>query len=94
MRRLAGFCAAALLGLALLTGCQAAPQGAGWSEAEPSGQLELDYATQFTVDEYPDGCRLVTIGGTDQYLVVPEGVSVPAGVPEEITVLQPHLDQI
>lgn len=94
MRRLAGFCAAALLGLALLTGCQAAPQGAGWSEEEPSGQLELDYATQFTVDEYPDGCRLVTIGGTDQYLVVPEGVSVPSGVPEEITVLQQPLDQI
>ena len=94
MRRLAGFCAAALLGLALLTGCTAAPSGTGWTESEPTGQLELDYATQFTVDEYADGSRLVTIGGTDQYLVVPEGGNVPAGLPEDVTVLQQPLDQI
>ena len=56
--------------------------------------MELDYATQFTVDEYADGSRLVTIGGTDQYLVVPEGVSAPAGLPEDVTVLQQPLDQI
>lgn len=94
MRRLAGFCAAALLGLALLTGCTAAPSGTGWTESEPTGHLELDYATQFTVDEYADGSRLVTIGGTDQYLVVPEGGNVPAGLPEDVTVLQQPLDQI
>ena len=94
MRRLAGFCAAALLGLALLTGCTAAPSGTGWTESEPTGHLELDYATQFTVDEYADGSRLVTIGGTDQYLVVPEGGNIPAGLPEDVTVLQQPLDQI
>lgn len=94
MRRLAGLWAAALMGLALLAGCAAAPSGTSWQEAEPTGRMELDYATQFTVDEYADGSRLVTIGGTDQYLVVPEGVSAPAGLPEDVTVLQQPLDQI
>lgn len=94
MRRLAGLWAAALMGLALLTGCAAAPSGTSWQEAEPTGRMELDYATQFTVDEYADGSRLVTLGGTDQYLVVPEGVSAPAGLPEDVTVLQQPLDQI
>lgn len=93
MRRLAGLWAAALMGLALLAGC-AAPSTTSWQEAEPTGRMELDYATQFTVDEYADGSRLVTIGGTDQYLVVPEGVSAPAGLPEDVTVLQQPLDQI
>lgn len=94
MRRLAGLWAAALMGLALLTGCAAAPSGTSWQEAEPTGRMELDYATQFTVDEYADGSRLVTIGGTDQYLVVPEGETAPAGLPEDVTVLQQPLDQI
>ena len=94
MRRLAGLWAAALMGLALLAGCAAAPSATSWQEAEPTGRMELDYATQFTVDEYADGSRLVTIGGTDQYLVVPEGVSAPAGLPEDVTVLQQPLDQI
>lgn len=94
MRRLAGLWAAALMGLALLAGCAAAPSTTSWQEAEPTGRMELDYATQFTVDEYADGSRLVTIGGTDQYLVVPEGVSAPAGLPEDVTVLQQPLDQI
>lgn len=94
MRRLAGLWAAALMGLALLTGCAAAPSGTSWQEAEPTGRMKLDYATQFTVDEYADGSRLVTIGGTDQYLVVPEGETAPAGLPEDVTVLQQPLDQI
>lgn len=94
MRRLAGLWAAALMGLALLAGCAAAPSGTSWQEAEPTGRMELDYATQFTVDEYADGSRLVTIGGTDQYLVVPEGETAPAGLPEDVTVLQQPLDQI
>ena len=94
MRRLAGLWAAALMGLALLAGCAAAPSTTSWQEAEPTGRMELDYATQFTVDEYADGSRLVTIGGTDQYLVVPEGGNVPAGLPEDVTVLQQPLDQI
>ena len=94
MRRLAGLWAAALMGLALLAGGPAAPPTTSWQEAEPTGRMELDYATQFTVDEYADGSRLVTIGGTDQYLVVPEGVSAPAGLPEDVTVLQQPLDQI
>lgn len=94
MRRLAGLWAAALLSLAVLAGCAAAPSATSWQETEPTGRMELDYATQFTVDEYADGSRLVTIGGTDQYLVVPEGETAPAGLPEDVTVLQQPLEQI
>ncbi len=45
-----------------------APQG-----VYKTGSMELEYATQFTVDCYSDGSRLLTVG-EDQFLVLPEGV--------------------
>lgn len=41
-----------------------------------------------------DGYQVVTIGEGDQYLVVPEGKQVPAGIPQGVTVLQQPLDSI
>ena len=42
------------------------------------GQMELDYAQQFTIDLYSDGYRMITIeGAAAPYLVVPEGAEVP-----------------
>lgn len=39
--------------------------------------MELRYADQFTVEYESDGCALVTIGGEDRFLIVPEGVEPP-----------------
>ena len=89
-----------LTAAALLAGCggsapaQTEPTALSWENLEFDHSMELVYADQFTLDTYREGYRIVTIGGTDRYLVVPEDAPVPAGVPEEVTVLQQPLDRI
>ena len=56
--------------------------------------MDLEYATQFAVDYYNDGYKLVTIAQEGEYLVVPEGAEVPEGLDSEITVLQQPRDHI
>ena len=69
--RLAALAAAACL----LSGCGApatqTQQNTAWKDRTPTHSMELQYAEQFTVDYYEDDLALVTIGGTDRYLVVP-----------------------
>lgn len=89
-----------LTAAALLAGCggsapaQTEPAALNWENLEFDHSMELVYADQFTLDTYRQGYRIVTIGGTDRYLVVPRDAPVPAGVPEEVTVLQQPLDSI
>lgn len=60
----------------LLTGCTPQPEQnpAGF---EISGQMKLEYATQFTVDYCADGCALIHIA-SDDYLFIPDGKTAPA----------------
>ncbi len=60
---------------------------------EPIGDYALQYAKQFTVKDYADGCALVTIAGSEHYFVVPEGAHLPEIVPEDAVVLQQPLDR-
>lgn len=89
-----------LLTALLLAGCGGSapaltePAALNWENLEFDHSMELVYADQFTLDTYRQGYRIVTIGGTDRYLVVPRDAPVPAGVPEEVTVLQQPLDSI
>lgn len=59
--------------------------------AVPDGTMALQYAEQFSVEAQPDGTTRITIG-EDRFLLVPEGVPVPAGVQE--TVLQQPLTDL
>ena len=49
--------------------------------------MTLQYATEFSVDYY-DPYALITIADNQQYLLVPEGETVPVGLDTNITVLQ------
>ena len=62
-----------------------------WDVMKTDRSMELVYADQFSVDYYGDACELVTIEGTGRYLVVEEGHSVPAGLPDDVTVIQKPL---
>ena len=57
-----------------------------------TGSMALSYAEQFTVDYCADGCTLITIGGTDEYLLVPEGTDVPSYADDMIVIAQPLSD--
>ena len=49
---------------------------------EPSHSMELEYAEQFSVDYYPDGSKLLTLGDSrQQFLLVPEGAEIPSPHP-------------
>ena len=54
-----------------------------WAAMEPTGHMPLDYATEFAVDYY-DGSALITIGGTDRYLLIPENAKAPADLDTDI----------
>lgn len=80
-----------------LSGCGSStePESAGkWAEMTPTGSMKLQYANQFRVDYYADGYALITIGNTDQFLLVPEGKEAPDGLTSNITVLQQPITNI
>ncbi len=80
------------LSLSLLAGCGQAPAqegalGNGW---QPERSLALDYATEFAVDYYAGGYKLLTLGDGSRFLVVPEGASLPDGIaPDIVPLYQP-----
>lgn len=78
----------------LLTGCTGHSGEKNWSELTPQSTTELKYAKQFTIEDYGNGLQLITIAQDRQYLLVPEGAQAPAGVPEEVTVLQQPIQNI
>ena len=87
---------------------QGEEQGEGTQEAETSevtdapeiagltfeSELERDYAEQFRVFRYEGGYKYFHIVNGDDFLLVPEGGSVPEGLDENVTVLQAPVKNI
>ena len=57
-----------------------------------TGELELEYATQFSVSSYGN-LKLISIVNSGDYLVVPGNCDIPDDIPEGITVLKQPLDK-
>lgn len=59
-------------------------------------QEELQYANQFTIAHYKGGYTMFTVASAEdkQFLIVPEGKSVPAELPDNTVVLQQPIDKI
>ena len=56
--------------------------------ADPVRSLETDYATQFTVDYYADGSKLLGTSAGQRFLLIPENGSIPEDLPEGIVPLR------
>ena len=90
---------AALLALVLcfsmFSGCSpdAQPEGpgTGW---EPTHSMELEFATQFAVDYYDGGYKLITLADDSRFLVIPEGGELPQGTADDIVPLYQPLENI
>lgn len=82
---------AALMTVVLLTACGG--EAAHFSDSEPTGSMPLSYAQQFTVDYYGEN-SLITIGGRDRYLLLPENGDIPDDLPSDITVIQQPVENI
>ncbi len=64
--------------LAALTLCGCTGRAPEPAQADPAARMELRYADQFTVDMDAEGRALVTIGGEDRFLLVPDGADAQA----------------
>ena len=84
-----------LILLSMLTGCSAPREqsglGNGW---EPEKSMDLQYATQFAVDYYRDGYKLISISDGSRFLVVPEGKECPKGIAKDIVPLYQPVQNI
>lgn len=93
-RCIALFLTVALL-LSVLSGCGAVESkeglGNGW---EPERSMELQFATQFSVDYYQDGYKLISLADESRFLVIPEGAEIPKGVSKDIVPLYQPLKNI
>lgn len=58
-----------------------------WDDLKIENSMELSYATQFSVDYYTGGYKLISVSDIGDYLLVPDGKNVPEGLPSDITVI-------
>lgn len=72
---------------------QSAP-AADWNDMKSGRSMELAYAEQFSVDYYDGGYSVISIRDSGRYLVVPEGMEIPRGLPEDMAVVRQPLENI
>lgn len=65
-----------------------------WNNLGEPDPIPLTYAEQFTMDRYDAGYVLITVADRDRFLVVPEGMSAPDGMDEDVAVIQQPLTDI
>ena len=53
-----------------------------------TGSMKLEYANQFSVDNYSDGSALLTIG-EDRFLILPEGIAEPGFETDAVIIRRP-----
>ena len=74
--------------LSLLGGCAQGEKcgglGNGW---EPEYSMQLQYATQFGVDYYAGGYKLISLADGSRFLVVPKNGTLPKGIDKDIVPL-------
>lgn len=56
--------------------------------------MNLEYATEFTVDYYGGGFKLISISDGSRFLQGPEGKEIPKDLDSDIVVLNSNLDHI
>ena len=61
---------------------------------EFESSMELRYATQFSVDCYKGGYKLISLADGSRFLVVPEGAQVPANAPDDAVPLYQPVENI
>lgn len=106
MRRIAILLLAAMLTLSCVgcaapaqtqpekTGPKETAEAVSWDGLRFDQPETLAYATEFSISENEQGYQKITVGTDQTILVVPEGAEVPAGVPENVTVLHQPLQNI
>ncbi len=84
-----------LAALLLLCGCHKEEQRQGLGNGlEPEHRMELQFATQFAVDYYPGGYKLISLADGSRFCVIPEGKDMPEGASVDIVPLHQPLENL
>ena len=59
-----------------------------------TSSMELEYAREFSVDYYEGGYALITIAGSERYLLVPESGRIPGDLEPDIVILRQPLTNL
>lgn len=86
--------AAVLLQPGIKSGAAEGADGEKWCGLTWESSMELQYATEFSVDYYEGGYARIVIAGEDEFLVVPEDAPVPKDTDENVTVLVQPLENM
>ena len=78
----------------LLTGCAGTQTEAPQSDWVPERSMPLQFATQFQVDYYSGGYKLISLADGSKFLVVPEGCEVPESAPKDAVPLYQPIENI
>ena len=70
-----------------MTDASASDADIRWDNLKIENSMDLSYATQFSVDYYTGGYKLISVSDIGDYLLVPDGKNVPEGLPSDITVI-------
>ena len=93
IRTLIALCALWLLCLLCACGRSDPPAPSALS-LQRTGTLPLDFATQFSVDEYAGGYRMIALADGSRFFLLPKGAARPDGLDPEVRVLSLPLENI
>lgn len=71
----------------VFAGCGKESAEPDFSQLKKTGQMQLDYANQFSVTYYEGGYKTLDLADGSRFLVVPEGGVLPTGLSETVTPL-------
>ena len=94
LTRRSAVCLGLLAPLALVGCAGEKDDGSGLDALGEATPVPLEHATQFTLDAYEGGFRLVSLASGDRLLVVPEGAEPPAGLPVDVAAIQQPLANV
>jgi iron complex transport system substrate-binding protein len=64
------------------------------SELDIKSSIQLEYATQFSIDICENGCYLIKIEDQRNYLLVPENTDIPDNIDDDITIINQNSENI
>ena len=65
-----------------------------WNNLSRTSGMDLQYASQFAVDYYEGGYKLITIAKQSRYLVIPKGKQIPSGLEDDIQPIKLPVENI
>lgn len=86
MRKLLHFAA---LAAAVLTLTACAPRAEISAPTKRGESVELLYAKEFSIERYPDNISLVTIGGSDRFLIADKGTEISGDFEDAAVIYRP-----